>query len=161
MSARRRDTGTVSPGELPHARRGSVLEGAWAEFRRRVSGPLGCLVLLVCFPLVLLALLVLLVVSVWKGLRVRREIEGRMAEARHAVHAIPVALFVRTFAGDASFTREEAVQAAVPAAAGKSAAELLEEALRIGWVADEGGGRLAVTEPGRRESDELLRTHGL
>jgi hypothetical protein len=151
----------VTRDELPHARRTSAFETAWRELRARVRGPLGCLFLLLCLPFALLALLLLLGYTLWKGRRLRRGMQSRVAGARDAVHAAPVALFVRTFAGDASFTREEAVQAAVPAAGGRSAAELLAEAERIGWIEDAGDGRLAVTDAGRRETDELLRRQGL
>jgi len=74
--------------------------------------------------------------------------------------ALPAALYVRMFSADPSFTRDEATEAAVPAAAGKSARELLDDALRRGWI-EETGDRLAVTERGREQAETILRSRGL
>jgi hypothetical protein len=146
--------------QLPHGRRASVLESAWDELRRRVSGPIGCLVLLLCLPFALLALLGFLVAAFWKARRLRRQIEDHLGAQRDAADAAPTALFVRLFAADASFTREEAEQTAVPAGAGKPPAALLDDALRRGWVEEAGDG-LRVTDAGRAAVDALLTSRGL
>jgi hypothetical protein len=151
----------MTDGRLPHGRSASAFESAWFEFRRYLSGPLGCLVALLCLPFALLALLVLAGVAMWKGRKLRAAIQGQLDAERGAGDAVPVAQFVRVFAADPSFTREEATLAAVPAASGKSARELLDEAIRRGWIEETGGGLLVVSERGRTETDALLRARGL
>lgn len=126
-----------------------------------MSGPVGCILTLVLLPFVLLGIVVLLVVTFWKARRIRRAMAGRVAEVRDAAQTTPVAQFVQMFAADESFTRAEASQAAVPAAAGRTAAELLAEAERLGWIASRGGDLLAVTDEGRARSEDLLRARGL
>lgn len=145
---------------LPRDRRASVFETAWDEMRRRVSGPIGCLLLLLCLPFALLALLGFLIAAWFKVRRLRRRIEEHLGAQRDAADAAPTALFVRLFAADASFSREEAEQTAVPAGARKTAADLLEDALGRGWVEETGDG-LRVTDAGRAAVDALLTARGL
>lgn len=141
-------------------RNASPFEHAWNVFRGTLRGPLGCLVMLLCLPFAILALLVLVGVALWKGRQIRKTIQGQLDAERTTADAVPCALYVRTFADDPSFTRDEAVQAAVPAESGKTAAELLADAMRRGWIAERGG-RLAVTDEGRERTEAILRTRGL
>lgn len=145
---------------LQNRRSASPFESAWNTFRGTLRGPLGCLVMLLCLPFALLAFLVLIVVALWKGRQIRSAIQGQMDAERTATDAVPCALYVQTFAADDSFSREEAKQAAVPAAAGKTASDLLDEALRRGWIAERGGA-LAVTDKGREQIEAVLRPRGL
>lgn len=172
----------MSPDRLPHGRSVSAFEAAWAEFRRYASGPIGCILALLCLPFALLALLVMVGVALWKGRKLRQMIQGQLDAERGAgrafdgggpggaagaagpgssgVDALAVAQFVRMFAADISFTREEATRSAVPAASGRTAEELLDQAIRQGWV-EESRGRLVVTERGRNEAETILRSRGM
>jgi hypothetical protein len=149
----------VSPGRIPHQGPTSPAEAAWFEFRRVLSGPLGCLVALLCLPFALIALVVMFGVALWKGRKLRQAIQGQMAAERTTGDGLPVAHYVRMFAADPSFSRDEATQAAVPASAGKTAQELLDEAMRRGWI-EVTGDRLVVTDRGREQAETLLRARG-
>jgi hypothetical protein len=122
---------------------------AWTEFRRWARGPVGCLFSILCLPFALLALAAMFAVALWKTWRLRRDLLRVMAAAEDAAEAEPVLRLVRAMAIDESFTREEAAQAGVAASAGRSPADLLDEAVRRGWVETRPDGRMAVTERGR------------
>lgn len=140
----------MSPGRIPHAPSASPFAAAWNDFRGILRGPLGCLAALLCLPFALLALLVMFCVALWRGRRVRSALREQVAAAHATGDAVATADYVRMFASDATFTREEALHAAVPVAGGRTAAELLEDALRRGWIVprDDAGAVLATS---RRE----------
>lgn len=147
--------------ELPHDRRPSAFESAWNTFRGMVSGPIGCLLAILCFPFAILLLLVMVGIAIWKGRAIRRAIEGQLDAERSSDDAVPTAALVRLLADDPSFTREEAALTAVPAWCGKPASELLADAERRGWIAPVAGGRLAVTQDGRSRAEGILRARNL
>lgn len=126
----------------------SAFDSAWRTWRTHLSGPLGCLAMLLCLPFAVVGFLVVLVVAAWKARGLRREIERQVAAQRGAADDEPVLRLVRAMALDESFTREEALQAGVAASAGRSPAELLDEAIRRGFIVDLGGGRFAARPPG-------------
>jgi hypothetical protein len=134
------------PGEGPGG--GSAVDEAWRTLRARLSGPLGCLAMLLCFPFALVAFLVVLATAAWRTRGLRRQFREQVAAQRTAAEDEPVLRLVRAMALDESFTREEALQAGVSAASGRTPADLLDEAIRRGWVVDLGGGRLAARPPG-------------
>lgn len=138
----------------------SPFSAAWSEFRSRLSGPVGCLLAILCLPFALIALVVMVCVAMWRVRRVRKAIGDQVASAKATGEALPVAEFVRSFAIDPTFTREEAEGAAVPATAGRSAAQLLADAIERGWVRERDG-LLAVTDRGREESEAILRSRGM
>ncbi|MCE9637929.1 MAG: hypothetical protein K8T90_19690 [Planctomycetes bacterium] len=145
---------------LQNNRSASPFDSAWNLFRGTLRGPVGCLIMLLCLPFALLAFLILIVVALWKGRQFKKAIQGQLDAERATSDAVPCALYVQTFAADPSFSREEATQAAVPADAGKTATELLDDALRRGWIAERGG-MLAVTDKGREQIASVLRARGL
>jgi len=135
-------------GRLPHDSAPDGAAGAgWRSFRGSLSGPLGCLATILCLPFALVGFLVLMVVAAWKARGIRKQVEAQVAAARGAADDEPVLRLVRAMALDDSFTREEALQAGVAASAGRSPADLLDEAIRRGWIVDLGGGRLAARPP--------------
>lgn len=128
---------------------------AWGGVRRQAPGPLGCLLMLLCFPFAVVGLLVLAAVTAWRTRKLRKQFAAAARAAAEHGAAEPLVAFVRAMAIDPEFTRDEALQAGVAASAGRSAAELLDEALVRGWVEDRGDGRYAVTAAGRaRAADD-------
>ena len=136
----------MSPGQIPHERTASPFETAWNEFRGMIRGPLGCLAAILCLPFALLFLLVMIGVALWRGRKVRSALRDRAAGAPAPGDAVATADYVRMFASDKTFTRDEAMQAAVPVEGGRTALELLDDALRRGWIVEcDGDGEVLTT----------------
>jgi len=147
--------------------------------RTRIPAPVGCLLLLVLLPLVLIGGLLFVVLSLFRGLfspggssRVggssggtspgRTPIGGGRAPADLG-REVALCSLVRGLALDDSFTREQALMTPViapPGAPTPPTEELLADAERRGWITgpDE---ELRVTSSGRTGSQEFLDRAGL
>jgi len=147
--------------------------------RTRIPAPVGCLLLLVLLPLVLIGGLLFVVLSLFRGLlspggssRVRGA-EGAASPGRTPIGAprtpadlgreVALCSLVRGLALDDSFTREEALMTPViapPGAPTPPTEELLADAERRGWITGSGG-ELRVTSSGQTAAQEFLDRAGL
>jgi hypothetical protein len=123
-------------------------------FVGRLPGPIGCLVLLVLLP-VLLVLglvvgLVMLTASLLTGGRRRAAAPPSSPEAAAREEALR--RLVRAMALDATFTADDARQAGTLVAGGATVDDLLADGLARRWI-EVRGERLAVTRRGREELD--------
>lgn len=164
----------------PQAQAGGF-EGMARGFMGRLRGPWGCVFALLACTCLLPVVIVMFIFNfaklraMWKaqreaergmphppggggfggGPRVVGAGPGARDAFSQAVSARAAAMLARAMAIDESFTRDEALQAGVAAGAGMSPADILDEAIRRGWIAERGDGRLHVTDRGRAEADRL------
>lgn len=142
---------------------------ALRAFRRRIPAPVGCLLVVVLLPLVLIGGLIFLLLSLLRGPRsiVRSGASGNAPAAprspAEAAREIALCSLVRTLAMDARFTREEALATAViapPGAAAPSTEDLLRIAQERGWVTGTDDA-LSVTPTGRTAAEAFLDRAGV
>jgi hypothetical protein len=122
------------------------------SFSGRGPGLLGCLLAMVLCPIGLVIGLVTLVISLFVP---RRRDAYVPATPGEAAREDALRRLVRAFAGDASFTADEARQAGTLVAGGATVDDLLADALQRRWI-EVRGDRLAVTQRGRDESAREL-----
>ncbi len=152
-----------------------AFERGFAGVRRKILGPFGCLFALLACTCLIVLLPFVLILLLWKGRRLREVWRMQSAAERTAPAASPPAgggiggafgdaadarasaMFVRAMSIDETFTRDDARQAGVAAGARRTSDEVLDDAVRRGWVEERGGGRFAVTSRGRDEADRILR----
>ena len=138
-----------NPGGLPYP-----------SFVRTLSGPLGCLALLVLLPIALLTLLFVSFTGLGSARRgARSGSAGAPRQPRtqeEADQEVALCSLVQAMALDEVFSREDAQTAGVMTTAGRTLNEMLDEAIRRGWI-ETRGEQLAVTGRGRREATGYLR----
>jgi hypothetical protein len=116
------------------------------SFGGRSVGPLGCLLAIVLCPVGLVLGLVTLVLSLFAPRRARRAFVP--ATPAEAAREEALRRLVRAFAGDESFSAEEARQAGTLVAGGATVDELIADGMERRWIALKGE-RLVVTPRGR------------
>ena len=126
-------------------------------FRTRVPGPVGCLLLVLLSPLLLIGLVVGLFVLRRKTHALRRAFEQQPRTPEDIAREVALCSLVRGLALEPRFSRDDAL--ATPVMTGDRGApptsELLDEAVRRGWIRGSDQA-LHVTDTGRAESDRFL-----
>jgi hypothetical protein len=140
------------PGRLPFDRPGyRVFQRSYAA---RLPGPLSCLVALLLFPIGLAIGLVMIVASLFRASAPAPVRRAEPAGAAPGAREQALARLVRVLSMDETFTADDARQAGTLAAGGATVDDLLEDAVRLGWI-ERRGERLAVTPAGRRAADAI------
>lgn len=136
------------------------VQQAVRAWRGRFRGPFGCLLILVLCILSIPILIVVSILAIWKREQIKRVFRAQVEAERTAVEARPAAMLVRAMAVDETFTRDEALQAGVPAAAGMTSADVFDDARRRGWIdrvrSGPSGEIFAVTASGREAAAAVL-----
>jgi hypothetical protein len=131
-------------------------------FRTRVPGPIGCLLLVVLSPLLLIGLLIGAFVLRRKTRELRRNFARTPRTPEELSREVALCSLVRGLTLDAHFSREQALS--TPVMTGDAGApptvELLDEALRRGWLTGDAE-RMSVTAEGRAEAERFLDRAGL
>lgn len=131
-------------------------------FRTRVPGPIGCLLLVLLSPFVLIGLLIGAFVLRRKTTELREALERRPSTPEEMSREIALCSLTRALALDDHFSREEALATPVMTGAGGAPPmpDLLDEALRRGWLGGHAE-RMHVTAEGRAEAERFLEREGL
>ncbi len=122
------------------------------SFTGRSPGLLGCLLAIVLCPIGLAIGIVTLVLSLFLP---RRRVAFAPAAPADAAREEALRRLVRAFAGDESFTADEARQAGTLVAGGATVDDLLADGIRRRWI-EVRGDRLSVTPRGRDETGQAL-----